>query len=359
MKTLQYAGFTPSESYSAIKDISKKHPEKILILKDRFVREFSKKADMESAEKVWRIIEDATSYLFNSSHAVCVALDSLYAAYLKAHHPYEFYITILQIYGEKGNKKRLALIKEEMSKGFGITIAPCHFRQDNRSYFIDKEAKTISDALTSIKGMSKSTASALYNMRDGQFDTFVDLLLALESTPNMNRGKTKTLIRLGYFKEFGGNKKLLKIFDMFTEGPIRYDKAHVLKTRESRIVLLKEYENNLDEEGIDFADQIKAEIEYCGTPLSVFPEAAAYFAVISVDEKYSPKIKLYNIQKGTSGEMKMRKRSFTARPLQSGDIITFSRMDWETKPRYQYINGKQRPIPGTSELWLACYDKIA
>lgn len=87
MKTLQFAGFSAPESYSAIKAIAKKHPEKVLPLKARFLEGFAAKADMPSAEKVWQIIEDATSYGFNSSHAVCVALDSLYGAWLKAHHP--------------------------------------------------------------------------------------------------------------------------------------------------------------------------------------------------------------------------------------------------------------------------------
>lgn len=87
MKTLQFAGFSAPESYAAIKAIAKKHPEKVLPLKERFLEGFAAKADMPSAEKVWKIIVDATSYGFNSSHAVCVALDSLYGAWLKAHHP--------------------------------------------------------------------------------------------------------------------------------------------------------------------------------------------------------------------------------------------------------------------------------
>ena len=87
MKALQYGGFSAPESYSAIKAIAKKHPEKVLPLKERFLTEFAQKTDQSSAERVWQIIEDATNYGFNSSHAVCVALDSLYGAYLKAHHP--------------------------------------------------------------------------------------------------------------------------------------------------------------------------------------------------------------------------------------------------------------------------------
>ena len=66
MKTLQFAGFSAPESYAAIKAIAKKHPEKVLPLKERFLEGFAAKADMPSAERVWKIIEDATSYGFNS-----------------------------------------------------------------------------------------------------------------------------------------------------------------------------------------------------------------------------------------------------------------------------------------------------
>ena len=108
MKTLQFAGFSAPESYSAIKAIAKKHPEKVLPLKTRFLESFAARADMPSAEKVWQIIEDATSYGFNSSHAVCVALDSLYGAWLKAHHPLEYYTTLLSGYADKGDKDRIS-----------------------------------------------------------------------------------------------------------------------------------------------------------------------------------------------------------------------------------------------------------
>ena len=146
MKTLQHAGFTAPESYAAIKAIGKKHPEKVLPLKQRFLEGFAAKSDISSAEKVWRIIEDATSYGFNSSHAVCVALDSLYGAWLKAHHPLEYYTTLLSGYAAKGDKDRIALAKEEMQRGFGIRVVPCKFRQDNRDFYIDHAGNTISDA---------------------------------------------------------------------------------------------------------------------------------------------------------------------------------------------------------------------
>ncbi len=209
MKILQAAGFTGPESYAAIKAISKKKAEKVLKLKEQFMEGFTKlTGDLEATEKVWTIINDATSYLFNASHAVCVALDSLYGAYLKAHYPLEFYIALLSNYAEKGDKDRIAQAKDEMRKGFGIRIAPCRFRQDNRDFYIDHAAKTISDALTSVKHISKRVAVALYNMRDGFYLCFTDLLYEMEMHPAFDSQVIEILIRLDYFAEFGTPGKL-------------------------------------------------------------------------------------------------------------------------------------------------------
>lgn len=360
MKTLQYAGFTGPESYSAIKDIAKKHPEKVLKLKERFLREFSKEADAESAEKVWRIIDDATAYLFNASHAVCVAIDSLYGAYLKAHHPFEFYTTILDVYGAKANgKERVAKIKEEMKTGFNITVSPCHFRQDNRSYFIDKEKRTISNALASIKFMSKGAARALYTVGKEQHDDFISVLIRLTTVPEMDTRKTEILIRLGYFKEFGGAIKLLKVYDEFCNGKTKYLKTYVDATKEKRALALREFMASCPDEEDDPVVQVQAEIEFCGTPLSTFPQSGGLFAIIDLDEKYSPRMKLYNMQSGTNGEMKILKKTFKEDPLKIGDVILIEPYQWQKKPKYKYVNKKAQAIPGTSELWLKEFTRVS
>ena len=130
MNTLNYAGFPIDECYGIIKAIAKKHPEKVRPLKARFIEGFKAKIledsnstedeAQEMSEKVWQIIDDSCGYGFNSAHAFCMALDSLYNAWQKANYPYEFYEVMLQHYSDKGNKDKVALIKQEMLKAFGI-----------------------------------------------------------------------------------------------------------------------------------------------------------------------------------------------------------------------------------------------
>lgn len=364
MKTLQYAGFTAPESYAAIKAIAKKHPEKVLPLKERFIKGFSSRIleddkhccaeqAKEMTAKVWQIMEDATNYSFNASHAVCVALDSLHGAYAKAHYPLEYYTTLLSNYASKGDKDRIALVKEEMRIGFGIKVVPCKFRQDNRSYFIDHTANTISDALTSVKHISMRVAEALHRMREHVYDSFVDLLHEMEMAPAFDATSMEILIRMGYFEEFGSTGKLLRILKLFKEGPDRFSKAHVPKTQQTRLAKIKELAAALPEEDIPFHEHAKFELAHYGTLLTYSPACKGQYAVLDVDEKYSPKIRMQNIATGTVGVMKVKKQDYACQPVKSGDIIKL--IEWEKRPAYQFVDGKPVKKQGIFDLWILWY----
>lgn len=366
MMILQWAGFEASESYAAIKAIAKKHPEKVLPMKEQFLSGFTNRLvyehqtpesdAVEISEKVWKIIEDNTSYSFNSAHAVAVALDSLYTAWAKAHYPYETYVSLLSNYAEKKDKDRIAKAKVEMFKAFGIRIVPCKFRQDNRSYFVDKDAHTISDALTSVKGISATAAKTLYAMRNNVYPTAVDLFYDLEVNTSINSAVTTSLIKMGYFEEFGSSGKLLNLYNEFRNGSSRFSKALIKSSQEKRLDALRQIEKQLPECTLSVVEQMAFEVEYYGTPLSVFPEEAGCFAVLEVDDKYSPKIKLYNVAKGTVGIMKVRKPVYQKAPVQEGDVIRL--IGWKRKPAYQYIDGKQTVKEGVFDLWISDYEII-
>ena len=105
MRALNYAGIDMADCYTAIKNIAKKRAEKVLAYKDTFIKGFREAIIREEhrsedeaqamAENLWKVIEDSAGYSFNASHSYCVALDSLYGAWLKAHHPLAFYETYM------------------------------------------------------------------------------------------------------------------------------------------------------------------------------------------------------------------------------------------------------------------------
>lgn len=226
MAVLNYAGFPMSECYAAIKNIAKKRKEKVLAYHERFINAFSKrlveqeninKTDAaEKAKNVWKIIEDAAQYAFNSSHSYSVSLDSLYGAWLKQHHPLAFYETFMRIMDEKGDKDKLAAAKDEAESYFNIKFPPFKFGQDNRKVTADEENNAISNALTSIKGFNKAAAVALYELGQESPKYLSDVLLALRPKSIM-KSTTEPLAQISYFSSYGNDREVLNIISLCEE----------------------------------------------------------------------------------------------------------------------------------------------
>ena len=226
MAVLNYAGFPMSECYAAIKNIAKKRKEKVLAYHERFINAFSKrlveqeninKTDAaEKAKNVWKIIEDAAQYAFNSSHSYSVSLDSLYGAWLKQHHPLAFYETFMRIMDEKGDKDKLAAARDEAESYFNIKFPPFKFGQDNRKVTADEENNAISNALTSIKGFNKAAAVALYELGQEPPKYLSDVLLALRPKSIM-KSTTEPLAQISYFSSYGNDREVLNIISLCEE----------------------------------------------------------------------------------------------------------------------------------------------
>lgn len=290
----------------------------------------------------------------SNSHSVAVALDAIYGAYLKAHFPLQYYTTLLDAYTAKGDKERVALIKDEMRRGFNITIAPCHFRQDNRFFSYDTDQNTVSDALPSIRNLSMAVAEELFNMKDNFYPTFIDLLLDLDTRRAFNATNIEVLIKMDYFREFGHNGKLMEVWRQFRCGEgMQYKKTYVDSTRTKRIAALTQFEGSCPDEPLSPYDQLSFESIHYGSPISVFPDCRQTYVVMAVETKYSPKVSLYSAATGKSGTIKIKKDTFKSQPLDVGDVIIVGKYD--KRPRYTYIDGKSVPIPGTKELWVQEY----
>lgn len=366
MRCLGLAGFDMQETYPIIKAISKKKVKVIAAAKERFIENFSKHISeneklnsdeaIEVSKKIWQIIIDSSSYSFNASHAVAVALDALYGAYLKAHYPMEYYSTLLDSYANAGNKEKVSAIKTEMSKAYGINVAPCRYRQDNRNFYVDKETKKIADALHSVKFISKTVANELFRMRNDHFDSFTDLLYDLSGRRAFNSKSIQILIRMGYFEEFGSAGKLLKIYAEYSNGKNKITKALVDKTKIKRLEMLRELESTLPEEDLPIEEQINFEVEYYGTPITVSKAAKMKYAVLEVETKFSPKIKMYSIATGKVGQVKILKRDFSDLPIQVGDVVKIH--CYNEKPAYSYSGGQKHIIPGVRDLWVSKYDIV-
>ena len=382
MSVLAYAGFPMDECYGIIKAIAKKHPEKVKPLKERFIAGFKQKiiADdnipekeaQEASEKVWQIINDSCGYGFNSAHAYCMSIDSLYCAYLKANYPYEFYETLLQFHSDRGEKDKVAALKSEMETAFGIKEGQYKFGRDNRKFVIDKENHCIQPSLLSIKGLSQGFANDLYELGKEHFNSFFELLPRLKALKTGNSAKIDTLIRLNYFSDFGDIGKLLmnvKIYEQYAESTI-IKKEKCLIDREImvrfatetekqyRIIDKKKFVSYLCDNSIPepytLAQRLKDEQELLGRNVYMDSKLKYQGFVIDVNTSFSPKITLYDLSTGKTETIKCYKRTFAEQPLVKGMIITYyteskqkSRLNPETK--------QFEKIPNEFEQWFKWY----
>lgn len=352
MNTLNYAGFPIDECYGIIKAIAKKHPEKVKPLKERFITGFKDKimqddgipADKaeEDSARVWQIISDSCGYGFNSAHAYCMALDSLYNAYLKAHYPYEFYEVLLQTYSDKGKKDKVAELKQEMSKAFGIKEGEYKFGLDNRKFKADPDNQTIYPSLLSIKGLSQGCANDLYAMGQKKYENFYELWKDMKKKKNLNSGKVNTLIEIGYFDDFGTIGKIKRFIDILDQ---LYDRSQFSKSNPpvEFLPIIRKYSEEtdkqyrkfdydaalteiwetLDDIDIPFNEKLKYELQNIGYVKTLVPDMSPDYAFVQEYEcKYkNPKLTLYRLADGSTEIVKVRRKKYDEAPINVGDII--------------------------------------
>ena len=341
MAVLMYAGISEDRTYSIIKGISKKVPSIVDNAKEEFYTGFLKRTTEEgydeefakkTADEVWKVMEDASDYSFNASHAYSVALDSVYGAYLKAYYPLEYYTVILNIYQNDSDK--IAEIEQELDY-FGIKIGPIIFGGSRANYTPDKETNTIFKGIWSVKFMNERISEELFELSQtepylNKEKDALDLFLDLIENTSVNSRQTEILINLDFFAEFGTAEFLLNLWNTMNnkgmpelvdekyadkkKNPVFYSKNHIEKTKAKRIENLREYIELLKEnppaERTTY-EKIMYEKEFIGHATTTFPELPpSYVLITNLNLKYTPILEVYQLSTGKTFDVKIKKNKF-------------------------------------------------
>ena len=382
MATLNYAGFPIDECYGIIKSISKKHPEKVKPLKEKFINGFTEKIIEEDqiekyqaqkmSEKVWTIIDNSCQYGFNSAHAYCMSLDSAYCAYLKSYYPLEFYETLLKVYTEKKNKEKVSMLKKEMKEGFNIELENFKWGSDNRDFVIIKDENKITQTLASLKYLSQKLANDLYKLSTKKiYDNFIELLNDLSKLKSLNSRQLNILVKINYFQEFAGAKKILqflKYYDVLsTAKQLSKEKAKELKIPENIMLnysratektymelnvlgLLQEIWDKITDKSLNLKDQIQTEIEYLGYPSTINQSISKEYAfIVDINTRYSYIPTLYYINDGTFETIKTDMKNYKKNPYEKFDIIKIINLTERFKKKYMGKNENSKAIYETTE----------
>lgn len=354
MKILAYAGFPMKETYTVIKAISKKKKKKIEKVHPKFIEGFknkilegdktiSEEKAIELSNKVWDIVNDFSSYGFNSPHGFSYAIDSVTQAWQKAHYPYEFYEVVLQRFTEKGEKDKVALIKQEM-KEFNIELKPIKFRDDNRKFVAYKDRGYISQPLNSIKNISKGTPEILYNLKDIKVESFTEFLIYIaENKIKLDKTNMEILIKADYFSEFGTINNLLEIYKVFKK---EYNINRTEKTKIKKINMIKEVENSVNIETnflhkVQYQNEVFGYIELYDETL---PKELCFVTDVTFNQYGTPFIDLYNLSSGKStSKLKVQKWTFNKKIISKGDLIQIISVK-DTKKQWIKDRDEHEPI---------------
>ena len=370
MKYLVWLGIEEKGTYDIIKKIAKKKfkEEELKELKSQLLSGWINNVGKEEGfNETWQVVEDAAHYSFNASHSLSVAIDSLYGAYLKANFPLEYFTVALSLYSD--DLDRTAKLIAEMPS-FGVSLKPIKFRHSRADYNMDKETNSIYKGLASLKYMNSDVSEKLYQMKDQQFDSFIDLLSVFPG----NSRQREILIKLGFFEEFAGSQKLLKIamlYDKYhskkvikkdkTDLPLELLQKYCISETEKQMKfdeasmnnLLLEICMNIPNKDIPLQTRLQAELEYLGYISYSDPTRPNTAVVMDVNCKYTPKLTLYRLDTGSTMTAKLKKASYEKNPLPQGSIIKFYT---ETKPAWKKDeNGGWIQDFSRTDVWITNY----
>lgn len=388
MKVLGFAGFPMSETYTIIKAISKKKDYIIKDAKPKFIKNFAQaildtgETDDDSkahelADKVWTIIENSAAYGFNSAHAYCMAIDSVTIAYLKAHYPLEFYKCVLQRFTDKGEKDKVALIKQEMLKR-GYKLKDIQFGDDNRAFNIDRANNCIVQTMASIKDMPKSAPEALYELGKTDIKNRAALYQALMDDPRINKKAIEILFHLGYFDKFAQPNRLITEYEIYQ----KYISAKVLTKSSFDDIMIdairpccgKETEKQfreIDNKALITAlikqanikpatiiDRIKWQLEYLGYCTVNDPNSDPNDWLV-LDVKATGYgtvyVKIYNLCFGVERTHKVNRQYYSKNPINVGDCI---KAVIQEKDKYKKGEDGEWIKTGEKENIIKCWKKL-
>ena len=335
MSVLAYAGIPIHETYEVIKAIAKKRYAEVMKYREIFIPLMTNKLiDVEMLENekadeisknIWKVVEDSAFYSFNAAHALAVACDSLYGAYLKSHYPVEFYETIINIYEANGKKDKIQLAKNEASRFFGIKFPDFKFGMDDRTINGNAETKEIMMSLKTIKGFGGKVSDDMFELSkmfvSSNGSTFLDLLFLAEENGYLNK-KFMQLILLNYFSDFGESRTLLEFYNEFTSGKNRYSSKLSQKSKDKRIIELKNAWQWIEHRSFPIWEQINNEVSVTERPYSRYDVDKMYVYVLEINTKsYHPIIKVQVLKNGNVLELKVKQNLYYEHHFQTGDIL--------------------------------------
>lgn len=350
------------------------------------------------AQDFMQVFMDAANYGFSINHSMAYSYIGYISTWLRYHYPLEWCTAAFQIW--KGKQEKINKVTK-FAERHGITMKPVQFRKSKGLYYMDKTTNTIYEGTATIKGCNQQTGDELYVLRDGKYQFFTDLLIDIfdnniieytgKTTSVLNAYKTLgesflkgvdlstnkhmegptitpqkgvdvnsramiNLIRLGYFKEFGGAKKLVQIYDFYRKNYNPRNKRLVGKYKKYKMCL--EFEQSLEDANYPISVSLQDELSLLGRCASVNSEAPANLAFVTNVIKRSNKTRvgLYSLKRGQEVSAFIRNSDLLNSKLKAGNVLRIK--DTYLKPKLIKTDGHWVKSQRNQELWVKDFSVI-
>ena len=274
----------------------------------------------------------------------------------------------------------------ELANQYNITINPIKFGKSSAEYTIDKDNNAIYKGIESIKYCNSIIAEEMLELSKGKrYNSFIDLLDDVLNNTSINNRQLKILTGLNFFSDYGKNKYLLNVIDLYNgieeKDPItkknkkllpslrtckqikkdnleqytEYGLSEYLLQKYSdketpkqysqinNIGLLKEIIDRLPNESMSIQEYVKFEKEYLQY-VTYTNENVADFYYIVVDYKTfkdetKPHVVLRNIKTGEEVKTRIREgKIYKQSPF--GEFSVLKVDNFALKPKKKPINGE-------------------
>ena len=316
----------------------------------------------ETIKSFLQVIEDASDYLFSRNHAIPYSMIGFFIGWLRYYHKIELLTSALNVYVD--NNEKMASIKEYI-KSQGIEIKGIKFGKSKAKYFMNKEENAIYQGIASIKFCNETIGEELYELaKTNHYNNFIELLVDIISKTHVDNRQLEILIILNFFSDYGSNKKLLAIADLYDNfGACKIIKKNkiaelgldenVIKKYSGKetekqysqidnVGLVSELSKRIEDKPLSIKEQIKYEQEYLESIVYTNPKAPEkmYYVVECkfYKDKTKPYLRLYNLRNGEYLKTKITSgKAFIESPFKEGNVINVK--DFSDRNKMKKIGG--------------------
>ena len=210
-----FAGYSLGEADIVRKAMGKKIPEIMAREREKFLSgALDQGYAREVAEQIFALIEPFAGYAFNKAHSVSYGLISYWTAYLKAHYPAEYMVSLLNTYS--GNSEKVGAAAAECQRLKIPVLSPDINGGEEEFSIVESEQgrRSIRFGMAAVKNVGATAVRPIIEAREkeGPFESIEHMCRVADAT-SLGRKALESLIKVGTFDSMGDRGALLTAID--------------------------------------------------------------------------------------------------------------------------------------------------